>query len=47
MLDRLCTAVKVFYDNPLNQKAYEAWKNNKEATHATNNSNGRYDPRKP
>lgn len=31
MLDRLCAAVKAFYEDPNNVKAYEAWKKNKEA----------------
>lgn len=47
MLDRLCAAVKEFYDNPINRQAYEAWKHNKEATNESNNNNGRPDRRKP
>lgn len=30
MLDCLCTAVKRFYENPTNRKAYEAWKSKQE-----------------
>lgn len=30
MLDCLCTAVKHFYENPNNRKAYEAWKSKQE-----------------
>lgn len=40
MLDRLCAAVKEFYEKPENIKAYEAWKKNKEENHDKyNNSN--------
>lgn len=39
MLEQLYAAAKVFYANPINQKAYEAWKNNKEDIYATNNNN--------
>ena len=39
MLDRLCAAVKAFYEDPNNVKAYEAWKKNKEATKNENNRN--------
>lgn len=31
MLDRLCAAVKEFYENPKNVEAYQAWKHKKEA----------------
>ncbi len=38
MLDRLCAALKEFYDNPNNRKAFEAWKQNKEEqTYGTTN----------
>ncbi len=39
MLDRLCAAVKVFYENPKNLKAYEAWKNQGGKHYGTNNCN--------
>ena len=39
MLDRLCTAVKAFYENPQNMQAYLAWKKNKEATNNENHNN--------
>lgn len=47
MLDRLCAAVKTFYENPKNKQAYEAWKQNKEANYESDNNYGRYDPGKP
>lgn len=37
MLDRLCLALKEFYDNPNNKRAYEAWKkeiSNNESDHS-------------
>lgn len=30
MLDRLCAAVRAFYENPKNIQAYEAWLSSKE-----------------
>lgn len=40
MLDRLCAAVNAFYDKPENQRAYEAWKKNKEAKHENHDNYG-------
>lgn len=45
MLDCLCAAVKTFYENPLNQQAYEAWKKNKEALNNENHYHNGLDPR--
>ena len=46
MLDRLCAAVKAFYEDPNNVKAYEAWKKNKEAQYENHCHDG-LDQRKP
>ena len=46
MLDRLCAAAKEFYENPLNQQAFLAWKKNKEAQYEDHDYHGP-DPGKP
>lgn len=47
MLDRLCAAVKAFYENPQNAQAYEAWKKNKEANQNENHNHNGPDSGKP
>lgn len=36
MLTSFLEAANTFYKNPINQQAYETWKNNKEAKHYAN-----------
>lgn len=41
MLERLCESARMFFKDPKNCKAFEAWKNNKEdMNYGTNHVNG-------